>query len=106
MTRALIHVPVDEYEAHADRCMDYINEQGYEFVGFVHGEYQKVKDIFDRDGASVAIVATDAHVDRNRKGRVEVVPNRPVPEKSTNERGDTPADPGPRSARNRRPRPV
>lgn len=102
MTRALIHVPTEAYEAHADRCMRYIEEHGYEFVGLIRDDWTKVKHMFDNDGASVAIVADVEHLDPNRKGRVEVVPDRPVPEKSTNERGDIPADPGPRSARNRR----
>lgn len=82
MTRALIHVPTEDYEAYADCCMDYINERGYEFVGIVRGGYDKVKSVFDRDGATVAIVATEAYLDPNRKGRVEVA------RKSRNERAD------------------
>ncbi len=79
MTRAIVHVPNEEYEADADLCMQYIEEHGYEFVGLVRGDWDNVKSVFDRDGASVAIVASEEYLDPHRKGRVEVVANQPAP---------------------------
>lgn len=78
MTRALIHVPTEDYEAYADRCMDYLNERGYEFVGIVCGEYEKVQKMFDNDGATVAIVASETYLDPDRKPRIEVATNHPA----------------------------
>lgn len=78
MTRAIIFVTNEEYEAQADRCMQYLEERGYEFEGLVRGDWTKVQHMFDNDGATVAIVAEEVCLDPNRKPRIEVATNQPA----------------------------
>lgn len=81
MTRAIVFVPSTDYEIHTDRCMQYLKEQGYQFEGLIRGDWAKVLRMFADDGASIAIVATEEHLDPERKPRVEVVANQPSPDR-------------------------
>lgn len=74
MTRAIIYVPSGAFDPHAARCMQYLQDRGYEFQGIVRDDWTKAQRMLDNDQATVAIVATVEDLDPNRKPRIEVVP--------------------------------
>ena len=78
MTRAIIHVPpTEDFDQHASRCLDYCEQQGYEFQGITR-DWAAVQQMLGDGQTSVVIVSTEEHLDPNRKPRVEVVANQPA----------------------------
>lgn len=77
MTRAIIYVPSDGFEAHASRCMEYCKAQGYEFKGLIRGNWEAARGMALRGETTVVIVASEQHLDPQRKPRIEVVANQP-----------------------------
>jgi hypothetical protein len=75
MTKAVIFVPVGEFDPHAARCAEYVEEKGYELAGVVRGDWAAVQKMM-RDGeADVVVLSTEDHLDPRRKPRIEVVAN-------------------------------
>lgn len=81
-SRAIIFVKSEDFDPNAAQCMQYCEEQGYQFEGLVRDDWEEVKRMFAEDQATVAIVASLDDLDPNRKPRVEVArtnaPSEPV----------------------------
>jgi hypothetical protein len=79
--RAIVFVPpVDDYETHAARCMDYIKRMGYFFQGIVRGRYEEVERMLGDGETSVAIVSIREHLNPQIPARVEIVSEEPTAE--------------------------
>lgn len=78
MTRAIVYVKTDDkYVAHVDQCMDYCQRQGYDFQGLISDDWAAAERMRDAGETTVIIVATAAHLDPERKPRIEVA-NQPA----------------------------
>lgn len=72
MTRAIIYVPAAGYERSAARCLDHVQQRGYDFKGIVQ-DWSQVHRMLGAGEVSVAIVADERDLDPERKPRVEYV---------------------------------
>lgn len=79
MTRAVVFVKTgDDFEPHADRCLDYCEQRGYHFQGIIRDDWSAVEKMLGTGETSVVIVSTEAHLDPDRRPRIEVVNNQPA----------------------------
>lgn len=77
-SRAVVFVKSTDFDPNAAQCMQYCEQQGYQFQGIVRDDWNVVERMFADDQATVAIVATAADLDPNRKRRIEIVANQPA----------------------------
>lgn len=76
MTRAVVYVPpTADFDQHAARCMEYCEQQGYELRGIIRNDWEAAERMMGDGETSVVIVSTEAHLDPQRKPRIEVVAN-------------------------------
>lgn len=94
-SRAIIFVESADFEPDAARCMQYLEDRGYQFEGIIQDDQKEAERMLKDNEATVAIVVSaDQLKPPISKPRIEVVP----PETPRN---DPPA--AGRGARHRRP---
>lgn len=73
MAKAVVFVRSDDFDPHATRCTIYCEEQGYELVGVILDDWDRVDEMRDRKEVNVVVVSEESHLDPDRPFRVEVV---------------------------------
>src|SRR6476659_5812842 len=78
MPRAIVFVPSDHFDPHADHCIEHCEERGYTLVAIVRDNWSAVVGMIAAKQAEIVVVSTETHLDPERLPRVEVVADQPA----------------------------